>query len=87
MGRSGARSERGRRFRIDDGFVRFRFRFVFPDQVALERGLRPHDLWAGEISEFLADFVSPTSEQLCERYVRIIQGREAATVGAWWGQR
>jgi AAA+ ATPase superfamily predicted ATPase len=76
---------RGRRFRIDDGFIRFWFRFVFPHQAALEEGLRGGDLWDGEIARFLPDHVAPTFEDLCARYVRRRHGHEAPTVGGWWG--
>ena len=74
-----------RRFRIDDGFIRFWFRFVFPHQDALEEGLAPGDLWDGEITEFLPDHVAATFEHLCARYVRRRHGQEAPTVGGWWG--
>jgi uncharacterized protein len=76
---------RGRRYRIDDGFIRFWFRFVFPRHDALAEGLSAHDLWNGEIREFLPDHVSPTFESLCLRYTRERFGREAPNVGSWWG--
>jgi uncharacterized protein len=76
---------RGRKFRIDDGFVRFWFRFVFPHQDALEEGLRGQDLWNGEITKFLPDHVAATFESLCVRYVRGRFGQEAPSVGPWWG--
>lgn len=81
----GGSAARGRRFRIDDGFIRFWFRFVFPHQAALEEGLAGGDLWDGEITEFLADHVAPTFEDLCIRYARVRFGREAPEVGSWWG--
>jgi hypothetical protein len=77
---------RGRRLRIDDGFIRFWFRFVFPHQQQLQEGLDPASLWSGEIAEFLPDHVAPTFEALCARYVRERFGREAPTVGPWWGR-
>jgi uncharacterized protein len=78
---------RGRgRFRIDDGFIRFWFRFVFPHQDALEEGLSARDLWDGEVTEFLPDHVAATFEDLCVRYVRMRHGQEAPTVGGWWGE-
>jgi AAA+ ATPase superfamily predicted ATPase len=82
----GAQPEaRGRRYRIDDGFIRFWFRFVFPHHDALAEGLSAQQLWNGEIREFLPDHVSPTFESLCLRYVRERFGREAPDVGSWWG--
>lgn len=76
---------RQRRYRLDDGFVRFWFRFVFPHQDDLESGLAPEDLWDGEIAEFLPQHVAQTFESLCRLYVRRVYGREAPTVGGWWG--
>jgi hypothetical protein len=71
--------------RVNDGFVRFWFRFIFGNQEALQEGLSPQDLWDGDISQHLAGFVSPTFEELCVRYVRQVHGAEAQRVGGWWG--
>lgn len=71
--------------RISDGFIRFWFRFIFPSQAELEEGLSPSDLWDSLIDEHLADFVSPTFEELCIRYTRINFGTQAPKVGSWWG--
>lgn len=80
---SGARSTR---HEITDGFYRFWFRFVFPNQAALEDELRPADLWEAVIEPALADFVAPTFEDLCRRFVRRSSGATAPIVGAWWGK-
>ncbi|HWH45294.1 MAG TPA: ATP-binding protein [Thermoleophilaceae bacterium] len=76
---------RTRKFRIDDGFIRFWFRFVFPNQESLQAGLRPDDLWDGDIAVHLSDHVSPTFEDLCVRWTRLRYGAEAQSVGGWWG--
>lgn len=80
---SGARSTR---HEITDGFYRFWFRFVFPNQAALEDDLRPADLWKAVIEPDLADFVAPTFEDLCRRFVRRSAGSAAPVVGGWWGR-
>lgn len=76
---------RGRHYNLSDGFIRFWFRFVFPNQTDLQSGLAPEDLWAGLIEEQLPDFVAPTYETLCTRYARMTYGALAPTVGGWWG--
>ena len=70
---------------ISDGFIRFWFRFVFPDQDGLQTGLSPEDLWKAELDPYLPDFVAGAFEELCVRYTRITYGSEAPSVGAWWG--
>jgi hypothetical protein len=79
------REARTRKFRIDDGFIRFWFRFVFPNQESLQAGLRPEDLWDGDIATHLPDHVSATFEELCARWARLRYGAEAQSVGGWWG--
>lgn len=53
------------RHRLDEGFMRFWFRFVFPYQDDLRTGLRPPDLYGAEIEPQLADHVAPVFESLC----------------------
>ncbi len=48
-------SERGSHWILDDPFLRFWFRFVFPYQADLEAGLAPMDLYRTEIEPDLAD--------------------------------
>ncbi|MHB1500516.1 MAG: ATP-binding protein [Candidatus Dormibacteria bacterium] len=76
---------RTHKYRVSDGLVRFWFRFVFPNQEGLQSGLRAADLWDADIAPFLAEFVASSYEELCIRYTRIAYGREAPTVGSWWG--
>jgi len=71
--------------RVADGFVRFWFRFVFPNQESLQEGLSPADLWTVDIEPNLAAFVSSAYEELCARYLRVTYGARAPTVGSWWG--
>ncbi|MCC6831879.1 MAG: ATP-binding protein [Thermoleophilia bacterium] len=79
------RTARGRKYRIDDGFIRFWFRFVFPFQTALEGGLPGRALWEGRVSDELPDFVGQAFEDLCLRYTRRRFGTLAPTIGTWWG--
>jgi AAA+ ATPase superfamily predicted ATPase len=77
---------RSRRYSIGDGFIRFWFRFVFPNQEGLQSGLRPEDVWDADVEPFLADFVAPAFEALCVRYTRLTHGATASRVGSWWGR-
>lgn len=76
---------RSSQHRVSDGFVRFWFRFVFPNQDGLQNGLAPADLWAADIAERLPGFVASTFEELCVLYVRRTYGATAPAVGGWWG--
>lgn len=76
---------RSRRYSVDDGFIRFWFRFVFPHQENLQSGLRPADLWDGDIALHLADFVAPTFERICAQWTRLTYSSQAQNVGGWWG--
>lgn len=70
---------------LDDPFLRFWFRFVFPFQADLEAGLAPEDLFRNEIEPELSDHVSPVFEDVCRQHVRVSLGESASTVGHWWG--
>lgn len=76
---------RSRKYQVDDGFIRFWFRFVFPHQDNLSSGLRPRDLWSSDVQPHLADHTSPTFEDLCQRWTRLEYGDRFSSVGAWWG--
>jgi hypothetical protein len=76
---------RSSKHRISDGFIRFWFRYVFPNQEALQEGLSASDLWEAEVEPTLSDFVAPAYEELCARYVRRVYGARAPIVGGWWG--
>jgi uncharacterized protein len=79
-------TSRKRRYRLDDGFIRFWFRFVFPYQGDLESGLTPEALWDGVIYPELGDHTAQTFEQVCRSYTRRRFGIDAPTVGGWWGE-
>lgn len=72
-------------WRLEDPFFRFWFRFVFPYQSDLESGLRPGDLYDGEVGPVLADHVAPVFEDWCRSWLRSNRGVVATQVGAWWG--
>lgn len=76
---------RGGHWRLDDPFLRFWFRFVFPFQADLEAGLDPGDLFDTEIEPALAQHVSPVFEDRCRDHVRATMGSTATKVGRWWG--
>jgi hypothetical protein len=71
--------------RVSDGFIRFWFRFVFPNQEGLQEGLSAADLWSADVAPYLPDFVASTYEELCVRFTRVAHGATAPIVGSWWG--
>ena len=79
------RGSRVVKHRVSDGFIRFWFRFVFPNQEGLQDGLAAEDLWAAEVDPYLSDFVVSVYEELCVRYTRVAYGAVAPIVGSWWG--
>jgi len=78
-------SDRGSHWVLDDPFLRFWFRFVFPFQADLEAGLAPEALFDSEIAPELADHAAPVFEDLCREHVRANMGSIATRVGRWWG--
>ena len=72
-------------WRLEDPFLRFWFRFVFPFQSGLESGLRAVDLFDAEVGPYLADHVAPVFEDWCRAWLRSTHGEIVTTVGAWWG--
>ena len=79
-------AQRDFRYRLNDNFLRFWFRFVFPHQESLRSGLRPEDHFDAEIAPALPEHVAPVFESLCRRWVRRELGRQATQVGPWWGR-
>lgn len=83
--------EKSRRglYRLRDPFLRFWFRFVFPQASLLERGQTAPVL--AQIEAELPGFIGPLFEELCQEWV-LEQGGTApwrflpSRVGAWWGQ-
>ena len=80
-----AAKSRSGRWRLDDNFLRFWFRFVFPYQADLESGLRPEALFDAEIAERIADHVAPVFETWCLQWLRANGIGGASRFGAWWG--
>ena len=76
---------RGGHWRINDNFLRFWFRFVFPYQAQLESGLRPADLYDAEIRPALAEHVAPAFEYWSQEWLRAHYGASATRIGRWWG--
>lgn len=77
---------RNRLYELDDGFLRFWFRFVFPFQADLEAGLAPATVLNSEILPDLADHLSPAIEEIARGWVRRTGAAGATRVGSWWGQ-
>lgn len=78
-------TDRGSHWVLQDPFLRFWFRFVFPYQADLEAGLLPEDLYDREIDPGLAEHVAPVFEDLCREHARRDLGGAATRVGRWWG--
>lgn len=78
-------SSRNSRWRLDDPFFRFWFRFVFPYQDELENGLYATDLFDGEVADKVSDHVAPEFEDWCRQWIRTTYGSRATKVGPWWG--
>ena len=76
---------RGGHWRLEDPFLRFWFRFVFPYQSDLETGLRANDLYDGEVADELADHVAPVFEDWCRGWLRSNRGSRATKIDVWWG--
>ncbi|MGB3410777.1 MAG: ATP-binding protein [Microthrixaceae bacterium] len=78
-------SARGGLWQIEDPFLRFWFRFVFPFQADLEAGLRPADLFEGEVKGHVSEHVATVFEAWCQAWTRENHGLVAPQVGRWWG--
>ena len=76
---------RSGRWRLDDEFLRFWFRFVFPFQSDLESGLVPSALFDAEIAGVIADHVSASFEAWCMQWLRANSAGGATKFGHWWG--
>jgi uncharacterized protein len=73
------------RWRLDDSFLRFWFRFVFPYQSDLESGLQAKSLFDTEIKHLVAEHVAPVFEDWCLSWMRMNTFAGASRFGAWWG--
>lgn len=73
------------RWRLDDDFLRFWFRFVFPFQSDLETGLLPASLYETEIAPVIAEHVAPSFESWCLHWLRHHSIGGATRFGNWWG--
>lgn len=78
-------NSRSGRWRLDDDFLRFWFRFVFPFQNDLESGLVPGTLYDAEIAGNIATHVAPTFEAWCLYWLRSTSAGGATKFGNWWG--
>lgn len=76
---------RRRRYRLDDPFIRFWFRFVFPYQADLTAGLRPEDHYERNVAPFLPEHAAVAFEDICRAWVRDRYSNTTDTVGPWWG--
>lgn len=79
------RGSRSGRWQLDDSFLRFWFRFVFPYQADLESGLSPGALFDAEVAPALADHVSAVFEAWTLEWLRRNRADVATRWGNWWG--
>lgn len=82
---TGKPAHRNRRYALDDGFMRFWFRFVFPFQADLEAGLPTDLVLQTEILPELAGHVAPAIEDVVRAWVRRTGFADTTRVGSWWG--
>lgn len=78
-------SSRSGHWQLEDPFLRFWFRFVFPFQSDLESGLAPATLFDQEVAPAIAEHVSPVFEAWCREWLRRTSELGATQVGSWWG--
>lgn len=76
---------RNKLYELDDGFLRFWFRFVFPFQADLEAGLAAATVLSTEIRPDLAGHLAPAIEEIARDWVRRTGFAGATRVGSWWG--
>jgi uncharacterized protein len=79
------KTTRSRLYEIEDGFLRFWFRFVFPFQADLEAGLPPAAVLGSEVRPRLADHLAPTIEGIARGWARRTGLAGATRIGSWWG--
>jgi len=72
-------------WQLDDPFLRFWFRFVFPYQSDLEQGLAPEALYDADVKPHLSEHVSPVFETWCLEWLRRHRAADATIFGRWWG--
>lgn len=68
-------------YRIANPYVRFYFRYLFPEQSALER-LTPEEFYAEKVEPSFEAFAEEAYRQVCRERV----AREYRTVGEWLGK-
>jgi AAA+ ATPase superfamily predicted ATPase len=73
------------RWRCDDDFVRFWFRFVEPYQGELEAGADPRTFLQRRVVPALPEHVSITFERVVADWMRQHYREAAPTLGPWWG--
>lgn len=81
-----AKARRGAtRWRCDDDFIRFWFRFVQPYQGELEAGADPDAFMRHRVQPHLAEHMSWTFERVVTEWMRTHYANVAPQVGSWWG--
>jgi AAA+ ATPase superfamily predicted ATPase len=73
------------RWRCNDDFVRFWFRFVQPFQGELESGADPAAFLRKRVVPALPEHLSLTFERVLVDWMRRRHGSAAPMVGPWWG--
>jgi len=81
---SGPDSRAGR-WQLDDPFLRFWFRFVFPNQGDLDGGVSPAKLFDAVIAPDVAHHCAPVFEQWALQWLRGHRSSTAVQWGRWWG--
>jgi len=80
------RDSRDGRWRLEDPFLRFWYRFVFPNQSDLEGGVDLGVLFDTAVAPHLADHCAPVFEEWALRWLRSTHSEVAVNWGRWWGR-
>lgn len=80
-----AQRSRSGRWQLNDAFLRFWFRFVFPFQADLDAGLAAAGLFDAEVAPALGDHVAPVFEAWALEWLRANRADVATRYGTWWG--
>lgn len=80
-----APDSRDGRWQLTDPFLRFWFRFVFPNQGDLESGLDAGGLFDAVVAGEIADHCAPVFEAWALGWLRANRAAVAVNWGRWWG--
>lgn len=79
-------TSRKTKYYINDGFFRFWFRFVYPFEKQIEKGLDPQNHYNKNVFPEMANFTAFYFEELCREYcLKEFTDKCPDGAGSWWG--